>query len=128
MYAGLPVRLGIATGEAELRGADCTYTTIELVSCLVAQSACAYGSEGRLHSLASSVGTFDEIRTPSAYSRLPADNVALSERWSRTRFIDLRYYGTPARGGHFAAYEAPAEFVTEVRAGIHALTQVSIRA
>jgi hypothetical protein len=35
--------------------------------------------------------------------------------------------GTPARGGHFAADEAPAEFVAEVRAGIHALTQVSIR-
>ena len=80
------------------------------------------------HSLASSVGTFDEIPTPSAYSRFPADNVALSERWARTRFTDLRYYGTPARGGHFAAYEAPAEFVAEVRAGIHALTQVSIRA
>jgi pimeloyl-ACP methyl ester carboxylesterase len=73
------------------------------------------------HSLASSVGSFYEVPAPSAYSRFPADNVALSERWARTRFTDLRYYGTPARGGHFAAYEAPAEFVAEVRAGLRAL-------
>ncbi|MBU3064350.1 hypothetical protein KO481_22800 [Nocardia sp. NEAU-G5] len=31
----------------------------------------------------------------------------LSERWARTRYTDLRYYGTPTRGGHFAAYETP---------------------
>jgi len=73
------------------------------------------------HSAAASVGTFDEVPAPSAYSRFPADNVALSERWARTRFTDLRYYGTPKRGGHFAAYEAPAEFVAEVRAGLRAL-------
>jgi pimeloyl-ACP methyl ester carboxylesterase len=73
------------------------------------------------HSLAASVGTFDEVPAPAAYSRFPADNVALSERWARTRFTDLRYYGTPKRGGHFAAYEAPAEFVAEVRAGLRAL-------
>jgi hypothetical protein len=47
--------------------------------------------------------------------------VAVSERWARTRYTDLRYYGTPKRGGHFAAYEAPGEFVAEVRAGLRAL-------
>jgi hypothetical protein len=61
------------------------------------------------------------VPAPSAYSRFPADNVALSERWARTRYTDLRYYGTPQRGGHFAAYENHAEFVTEVRAGLRAL-------
>ncbi len=90
----------------------------------------AAASSARLywHSLASSVGSFDEIRTPAAYSRFPAENVALSERWARTRFTGLRYYGTPAHGGHFAAYEAPAEFVDEVRAGVRALVEASIRA
>jgi len=83
----------------------------------------AAASSARLywHSFTSSVGTFDEVPAPSAYSRFPADNVALSERWARTRYTDLRYYGTPQRGGHFAAYEAPAEFVAEVRAGLRAL-------
>jgi len=83
----------------------------------------AAASSARLywHSLASSVGSFDEVPAPSAYSRFPADNVALSERWAQTRYTDLRYYGTPERGGHFAAYEAPGEFVAEVRAGLRAL-------
>jgi epoxide hydrolase len=90
----------------------------------------AAASSARLYwqSLASSVGTFDEVPAPSAYSRFPADNVALSERWARTRFTDLRYFGTPGRGGHFAAYEAPGEFVAEVRAGLRALSPASIRA
>jgi epoxide hydrolase len=71
------------------------------------------------HSLASSVGSFDEVPAPSAYSRFPADNVALSERWARTRFTDLRYDGTPARGGHFAAYEAPSGWVPPGRCPRH---------
>jgi pimeloyl-ACP methyl ester carboxylesterase len=87
----------------------------------------AAASSARLywHSLASSLASFDEVPAPSAYSRFPADNVALSERWARTRYTDLRYYGTPAHGGHFAAYEAPGEFVTEVRAGLRALSPAS---
>jgi pimeloyl-ACP methyl ester carboxylesterase len=90
----------------------------------------AAASSARLywHSLTSSLRSFDEVPTPSAYSRFPADNVALSERWARTRFTDLRYFGAPARGGHFAAYEVPAEFVAEVRAGLRALSPASIRA
>jgi hypothetical protein len=59
------------------------------------------------HSLASSVGSFDKVPAPSAYSRFPADNVALSERWARTRFTDLRYYGTPARGRSFRSLRGP---------------------
>lgn len=38
-----------------------------------------------------------------------------------TRFTDLRYYGTPARGGHFAAFVQPEIFAAEVRAGFVAL-------
>jgi pimeloyl-ACP methyl ester carboxylesterase len=90
----------------------------------------AAASSARLywHSLASSMETFDEVPAPSAYSHFPADNVALSERWARTRYTDLRYYGTPQRGGHFAAYENPAEFVTEVRSGLRALLQERVQA
>jgi hypothetical protein len=56
----------------------------------------AAASSARLywHSLASSVGTFDHVPAPSAYSRFPADNVAVSERWART---GLQACGTTAR-------------------------------
>ncbi|MEY9840847.1 epoxide hydrolase family protein [Streptacidiphilus sp. EB103A] len=103
-----------------------SFTKDELLDHVMVYWTCAAAaSSARLywHSLASSVGSFDEVPAPSAYSRFPADNVALSERWARTRYTDLRYYGTPARGGHFAAYEAPAEFVAEVRAGLRALAR-----
>jgi hypothetical protein len=56
----------------------------------------------------------------TAYFRFPADNVPLSERWAQIRYTDLRSYTTPW-GGNFAAYEAPGEFVAEVRAGLRPL-------
>jgi len=43
------------------------------------------------------VGSFVEVPAPSAYCRFPTGNLALSKRWARTRFTDLRYYGTPTR-------------------------------
>jgi epoxide hydrolase len=101
-----------------------SFSKDELLDNVMVYWTCAAAtSSARLywHSLASSVTVFDEVPAPSAYSRFPADNVALSERWARTRFTDLRYCGTPVRGGHFAAYEAPAEFVAEVRAALRAL-------
>jgi epoxide hydrolase len=67
------------------------------------------------------ISSFDEVALPSAYSSFPKEIVNVSERWLRTRFTDLRYYGAVAKGGHFAALEQPEIFVDEVRAGIRAL-------
>jgi pimeloyl-ACP methyl ester carboxylesterase len=110
---------------------ESSFTKDELLDNVMVYWTCAAASSSaRLYwqSLSSSVGSFDQVPAPAAYSRFPADNVALSERWARTRFTDLRYYGIPARGGHFAAYEAPAEFVAEVHAGLRALTASPIPA
>jgi len=63
----------------------------------------------------------DNVHVPSAYSLFPEELFAVSERWLRTRFTDLRYYHQTERGGHFAAFEQPDVFVREVRAGIRAL-------
>jgi pimeloyl-ACP methyl ester carboxylesterase len=38
-----------------------------------------------------------------------------SRRWAAKRFTDIRYWGEPERGGHFAAFEQPALFVDELR-------------
>lgn len=67
------------------------------------------------------MNSFDEVAIPCAYTRFPREIVNVSERWLRTRFTDLRYYGSAAKGGHFAALEQPDIFVDEVRAGINAL-------
>lgn len=67
------------------------------------------------------LGQFDEVPVPSACSVFPAEVFRFSERWTRTRYTDLRYYGTVDRGGHFAAFEEPDLFVQEVRNGFRAL-------
>jgi hypothetical protein len=54
--------------------------------------------------------------------------IALSERWARTRYTDLRYYGTPRTRRSLRRLRGPGEFVAEVRAGLSALSPASIRA
>lgn len=72
-------------------------------------------------SLAAAFGDFTQATAPTAYSLFPAELFAFTERWARTRYPDLRYYGTPTAGGHFAAMQQPGLFVDEVRAGLRAL-------
>lgn len=66
-------------------------------------------------------GTTDVVEVPTACSIFPKENPRPSQRWARRRFTDIRYWGEPGRGGHFAAFEQPALFVTELRAGLRAL-------
>lgn len=61
------------------------------------------------------------VSAPTAFSAFPAEIVCYPRRWVATRYEDLRYYHRVDRGGHFAAYEEPERFVTEVRAGIAAI-------
>ena len=67
------------------------------------------------------VGTTDVVEVPTACSIFPKENPRPSRRWAQRRFTDIRYWGEPARGGHFAAFEQPALFVAELRAGSRAL-------
>ena len=57
----------------------------------------------------------EPVTCPSGVSSFPKEILGVSERWARTRFTDLRWYGAPERGGHFAAFEQPELFVDEVR-------------
>ena len=49
------------------------------------------------------IRTFPELQRPS-------------RRGAEKRFLDIRYWNEPERGGHFAAFERPKLFVDEVRA------------
>jgi pimeloyl-ACP methyl ester carboxylesterase len=64
------------------------------------------------------VGT---VEVPTGVSVFPREIFPVSERWTRHRFPDLRYYAEPEHGGHFAAMEQPEVFVNEVRAAFRAL-------
>ena len=64
----------------------------------------------------------DVIEVPTGCSIFPRENPRPSRRWAERRFPDIRYWNTPARGGHFAAFEQPSLFIEEVRACVEALT------
>jgi pimeloyl-ACP methyl ester carboxylesterase len=57
----------------------------------------------------------DTVTVPTGCSIFPKELQRPSRRWAEKRFLDIRYWNEPARGGHFAAFEQPDLFVEEVR-------------
>jgi len=55
------------------------------------------------------------VEVPTGASVFPAEVPRPSRRWVERRFPDLRWWGEPARGGHFPAWEVPDLFVDELR-------------
>jgi epoxide hydrolase len=66
------------------------------------------------------------IDVPSAFSIFPKDIEGPSHRWAKRRFSRIVRWGEPTRGGHFAAFEQPALFIEEVRAGFRKVRQCEI--
>jgi pimeloyl-ACP methyl ester carboxylesterase len=59
--------------------------------------------------------TTDTVTVPTGCSIFPKELQRPSRRWAERRFPDIRHWGEPDRGGHFAAFEQPELFVNEVR-------------
>jgi pimeloyl-ACP methyl ester carboxylesterase len=59
--------------------------------------------------------TTDTVAVPTGCSIFPKERQRPSRRWAEKRFLDIRYWNEPNRGGHFAAFEQPGLFVNEVR-------------
>jgi epoxide hydrolase len=58
----------------------------------------------------------DTVDVPTGCSVFPRELQRPSRRWAEKRFTDIRYWGEPERGGHFAAFEQPLLFTGELRA------------
>jgi pimeloyl-ACP methyl ester carboxylesterase len=58
----------------------------------------------------------DRVEAPTGCSIFPRELQRPSRRWAERRFVDIRYWNEPPKGGHFAAFEQPELFVEEVRA------------
>jgi hypothetical protein len=56
----------------------------------------------------------DIVRVPVGCSVFPYELHRPTRREAEQRFPDIRYWGEPDRGGHFAAWEQPALFAGEV--------------
>lgn len=55
------------------------------------------------------------VSVPMGASVFPKEIFRSSRRWAEHQYSDIRYWGEPEVGGHFAAFEQPAIFVDEVR-------------
>jgi pimeloyl-ACP methyl ester carboxylesterase len=62
-----------------------------------------------------STATSDTVRVPTGCSVFPKEMPRPSRRWAANRYTDIRHWGEPARGGHFAAFEQPDLFAHELR-------------
>lgn len=65
------------------------------------------------------------VELPVAFSQSPRDIGGPSRRWAERRFRRIVRWREVARGGHFAAFEQPAIFIDEVRAGFRAIGEAA---
>ena len=56
------------------------------------------------------------VTIPVGFTVYPAEIVPPVRKWVERVFSDVRYWAEYDRGGHFAAFEVPDTFVTDVRA------------
>jgi pimeloyl-ACP methyl ester carboxylesterase len=70
-------------------------------------------------------GFFDVrgIKIPVAVSAFPDEIYAAPRSWAERAYSKLIYYNKPDKGGHFAAWEQPALFSSEIRAAFRSLRQ-----
>jgi pimeloyl-ACP methyl ester carboxylesterase len=73
-------------------------------------------SSARLYWESFRTGDLEPVEVPTGCSISPREIYRVPRHWCEQRFRDLRYWRTVERGGHFAAFEQPELFVSEVRA------------
>lgn len=65
-----------------------------------------------------SFGSFapQKIELPVAVSAFPKEILPTPRKWAERNYHNLVHWGDMAQGGHFAAWEQPQAFVSELRA------------
>lgn len=75
----------------------------------------AGASSARLYWESFNRGFTDTVTTPMGGSIFPKEIFRASKRWASKRYTNIVYWNELNKGGHFAAFEQPAQFVSEVR-------------
>ena len=73
-------------------------------------------SSGRLYWESFGAPALDPVAAPTGCSIFPKEIIRCSQRWAAKRFHNIVYWNELEKGGHFAAFEQPETFVSEVRA------------
>ncbi|MET7970595.1 epoxide hydrolase family protein [Micromonospora sp. NPDC005305] len=87
-----------------------------------ASSARWYWESGRARAAASAAGqTPPPVSVPVGFTTFPGEIWAAPRSWAETVYPSLTYFNEVDKGGHFAAWEEPEVFATEVRAAFRPL-------
>jgi pimeloyl-ACP methyl ester carboxylesterase len=86
-----------------------------------ASSARLYWENGGRNPTASAIWKTTEIALPVAITVFPEDVYRPPETWARRAYKKLIYFHEVDRGGHFAAWEQPQLFASEMRAAFASL-------
>jgi len=84
-------------------------------------SARLYWENGGRGVISAAAQKTDEISLPVAITVFPDDVYRPPETWARRAYRNLIYFHEVDRGGHFAAWEQPELFATEIRVAFKSL-------
>ena len=87
-----------------------------------ASAARSYWESGRAQALAAAAGQAPpQVKLPVGFTTFPGEIFAAPRSWVEKSYPNLTYFHEAARGGHFAAWEEPELFATEIRAAFKPL-------
>ena len=87
-----------------------------------ASAARSYWESGRAQALAAAAGQAPpEVKLPVGFTTFPGEIFRAPRSWVEKSYPNLTYFNEAARGGHFAAWEEPELFATEIRAAFTSL-------
>jgi pimeloyl-ACP methyl ester carboxylesterase len=82
----------------------------------------AYWETGRAAAAAAAAGQQPPpMALPAAFSVFPGELFQAPRSWAEQVFPNLVYFNEVDKGGHFAAWEEPELFASELRAAFHSL-------
>jgi pimeloyl-ACP methyl ester carboxylesterase len=82
-----------------------------------ASAARSYWEAGRAQALAAAAGqTPPEVKLPAGFTTFPGEIFRAPRSWVEKGYPNLTYFHEADKGGHFAAWEEPELFATEIRA------------
>jgi len=85
-----------------------------------ASAARSYWEGGRAQALAAGQAR-PEVKLPVGFTTFPDEIFRAPRSWVEKAYPNLTYFHEAARGGHFAAWEEPELFATEIRAAFTSL-------
>ena len=85
-----------------------------------ASAARAYWEAGRAQALAAGKAP-PQVSIPVGFTTFPGENFRAPRSWVLKAYPNLTYFHEVDRGGHFAAWEEPELFATELRAAFRSL-------